>query len=299
MSDPSHVLKHAAPGLVALAATAAVATPSTAELVYGLTTENSVAVFDTAAPGVTLDGGFVQGIAPGESLLAIDYRAATGELYLLGSQNNFYLFDPVTFDASLVGNFAPPSLRGTSFALDFNPAFMDGEFARIISDTDNNRVISGETGQYLGTPDKTPVFYAAGDPNEGENPNIAGIAYTNSFGIPDSTQQYGIDASLGVLTTVANNDGTLETVGLLGAMILTNEVGFDILGTDNTGFAALQTGINSSLFTVDLTTGAATEIGEIASGDIIRSLAVVPIPEPTTAAIAGVGLGLLGLRRRR
>ena len=294
MFKPSAIVCFAA----ASAVTASVA-PASAELVYGLTTENSITVFDTSDPSTSLDGGFVGGIAVGESLLAIDYRAATGELYLLGSRDNLYRFDPVSFDASLVGNFATPRLRGTSFAFDFNPAFMDGEFARIISDTDNNRVISGETGQYLGAPDKTSVFYAAGDINEGINPNIAGIAYTNSFGIPDGTQQYGIDASLGVLTTVANNAGTLETVGILGAMILTNEVGFDILGTDNTGYAALQTGLNSSLFVVDLQTGTATEIGEITSSDVIRSLAVIPVPEPTTAAIAGLGLGLLGLRRRR
>ena len=283
-------------GVAALAAVAAA--PVSAETIYGLTTQNSITVFDSANPGVSLDGGFVGGLRDNETLIAIDYRPATEEIYLLGSRDNLYTLDPVTLDASFVGSFAPPRLRGTSFAFDFNPAFAGGEFARIISDTDQNRVISGDTGQYLSPVEKTPVFYAAGDPNQGQNPNIAGIAYTNSFGVPDSTQQYGIDASLGVLTTVANNAGELNTVGSLGVLGLSNELGLDISGATGVAYANLQNSPNSELYTIDLVTGAATLVGEITSGDLIRDITVIPVPEPTTAAVLGLG-GLALLRRRR
>ena len=179
---------------LALAAAAAVGFTATAqaEQIFGLTTQNSLVVIDSEMPTVSLDGGFVSGLATNENLVGIDYRAGTGELFAVGSQNNLYTIDQDSFEADLVGSFSP-RLRGTSFAFDFNPAFDGGSgdpddvgrFARIISDTDNNRVLDSETGQYLGSPDKTPVFYAMGDENAGEDPNIIGIAYNNN--VPGSS----------------------------------------------------------------------------------------------------------------
>lgn len=268
---------------------------ASAELIYGLTTQNSLTIFDSAAPSVSLDGGTITGLASNENLLAIDFRPATGDVYLLGATNRLYIFDPNTFEATPFAQLSD-RLVGTSFAFDFNPAFMSGEFARIISDTDNNRVVSGETGAYFGSIEKTPVFYDAGDPNEGADPNIAGIAYTNSVAGATSTQQYGIDQKLGVLVTVANNAGTLNTIGSLGVSPLTDELGLDISGASGVAYASLQSGPNSVLYTIDLGTGLATSVGQITSGNLIRDLTVVP--EPTTAAVLGLG-GLALLRRRR
>ncbi|MEM1010920.1 MAG: DUF4394 domain-containing protein [Planctomycetota bacterium] len=282
---------------LAAAAFATLVGSASAEIIYGLTTQNDVFLIDSAAPSVVLDGGAVGGLPAGVDLQAIDYRAATETIYLLDDMENVYTFDPVTFDATLVGTFSP-RIPGVSYAFDFNPAFSGGEFARIITDSNDNRVISGDTGQYLAPVEKTDVFYPAGDPNFGADPNIAGIAYTNSFGVPTSTQQFGIDSDLGVLVTVANNAGTLDTVGSLGVGLITNELGFDISGATGIAYAALQDGPNSGLFTIDLATGAATEVGDFGSGDLVRSLTVIPIPEPTTLGLAGVAAMTL-LRRRR
>lgn len=283
--------------VAAVAAPALAASPASAELIFGLTTQNSVTVFDSDDPRTALDGDFVTGLEAGDTLLAIDYRPATEEVYLVGSRDNLYTLDQNTFEASLVGSFSP-SVPGTSYAFDFNPAFSGGQFARLINELDDNRVIDGDTGAYLAPVEKTDVFYAAGDPNAGVNPNIAGIAYTNSLGVPTSTQQYGIDATQGVLVTVANNAGELQTIGTLGVSGLSNELGLDISGFSGVAYANLQNSANSGLYTVDLATGAATFQGTITSGDLIRDITVIPVPEPTTAAVLGLG-GLALLRRRR
>jgi hypothetical protein len=273
-----------------------------AERLFGLTTQNWITVFDSGSPGDTIGGGAVTGLETNDILVAMDYQPASGNVLLLGSQSNVYQLnntDGADFSATLL-NTLDPSLVGTSLAFDFNTAFMSGAFSRIITDTNDNRVIGGADGQYLAPVEKTDVFYVAGDPNEGVDPNIAGIAYDTNIAGATSTQQYGIDATLGVLTTVANNAGTLETIGSLGISgQITNELGFDISGLSGTAFASIQSGPNSQLYSVDLGSGAASALGQIGSGDLIRDITAVPVPEPTSFVMLLMGGVVLLLRRRR
>ena len=281
-----------------------------AERLFGLTPANTIVVFDSAAPTTPLGTGLVTGLAANESLIGIDYHPLSNKVVLIGSQSNVYTLDSnsgLTFNATQLGSTLSPALDGTNFAFDFNPALANattgdiGEFARIISNLNDNNVISGLTGAYLGTA-KTDVFYLGGDANATADPNIAGIAYDNNvFNAMGGTQQYGIDATLGVVATVANNAGTLETVGSLGITgTISDELGFDISGASSTAFAAIQTGLTPELYTVDLKTGAATSVGVIAGATAIRSLTTVPVPEPSSLVLAlAVLLPFIGITRRR
>jgi hypothetical protein len=234
----------------------------------------------------------VSGVAAGESLNGLDFRPATGDVYAIGSLGNVYTMS-LSGVATNIGSFSSP-VPGSTFGFDFNPAFMSGTFARIISDSDDNRVISGEDGSYLEPVEKTDVFFAAGDVNVGENPNINHIAYTNSILGATATQQYGIDTTLDVLVTVANNAGTLETVGALP--FNAGELGgFDIDGLSGEAFLGFQDGAGSDLYSINLSDGSATSLGSL-NGDLIGLTA---IPEPSSALLGGLaGLGFL-LRRRR
>ncbi|MDA8563403.1 DUF4394 domain-containing protein [Mariniblastus sp.] len=303
--------------LVAMFATIGMAFQSNAnaqETIFGLDDSNNIISIQSSAPTVGTAVA-ISGLLAGDSLVGIDFRAGTGQMYAIGSANNVYTLDLTTFGASLVGNFAdgvnddpagPGGLSGNQFAFDFNPAFTpdasfnaSGSFARIISDTDTNRVINGNTGEYLGGA-KTDVFY----PNSSADPNIQGIAYDNSVFGSTATTQFGIDTNQNTLVTIANNAGTLSTVGSLGN-VFTGEVGFDISGVTNTAFASFETGVlgASELYTIDLGTGAvSTSLGSFGAGtNNIRSLAVVgaAVPEPGSASLLALGLAAFAGRRRR
>jgi hypothetical protein len=254
----------------------------------------SLRAFNSATP-TSFTSTSITGLSSGDTIVGFDYRPASGDYVAITATQNVYTINRVSGVATGIGGFSQ-TVPGSAFGFDFNPAFSGGEFARIISDLDDNRVISGEDGAYLAPIEKTDVFYAGGDVNVGANPNINHIAYTNSLPGAMSTQQYGIDTDLGVLTTVANNAGTLETVGSLG-VVAGALGGFDISGLTGEALAAFQNGDGtSSLYSIDLNTGSASLIDSF-SGDIVGLTAV---PEPSSAGLAGlVAIGTVLMARRR
>src|SRR6266498_2563697 len=99
------------------------------------------------------------------------------------------------------------------------------------------------------------------------------------------------------------NDGQLFTVGAMG-FNTSDLVGFDISGLTGVAYAALTppTGGSSQLFTINLTTGAATLVGTIGGGLTITGLAASvgsPVPEPTTLLLFATGIAATGIKMRR
>ncbi len=230
----------------------------------------------------------VTGLGMGETLLGIDFRPATGQLYGLSSGNSLYTVNTVTGAATIVGTgFSSVTLGASAYGFDFNPVI---DRIRIVGTDDSNTVGNPDTG---GDTAVTDVFYPAGDANEGTNPNLVHHAYTNSVAGALTTQLYAIDSNLDILVTQANSAGTLGTVGGLNVDI--DELGgFDIDPSDGTAYAALSVGGSSGLYTIDLATGAASLVGGL-SGQV-SGLAVVP--EPSSAILLGCG-ALALLRRKR
>ena len=272
--------------------TAAAGHAAAQDLIYGVTDNQTLITWNSNAPGTVLSGMALTGFAANETVQGIDFRPATGELYALGSFSNLYRINTNTGMASLVGAGSfTPALNGSSFGFDFNPVI---DRIRVVSEVDQNLVLNPNTGTATSV---TPLFFAAGDANEGVNPNVVGSAYTNSFAGATSTQLYGVDTNLDVLVTQANSAGTLNTVGSLGFDV-NDSLTFDISENANTAYMTIQnfTIARSTFWTIDLATGQATIIGEIGGGARITAMAVIPSP---AAASLLLGAGAMGAFRRR
>lgn len=264
----------------------------------GLTSTNFLVSFDSGDPTHLLASVKIKGLAAGEDIVSIDSRAANGLLYGLTKQNTLYTISPYTGLATKVGPAGPPdlALTGKALAMDFNPTV---DRLRVVSDLEQNlrivpstgTVVDGDGGT-MGTQPDTALAFDAGDVNAGKNPNIAAVAYDRNFQGTTQTSLFGIDSNLNALVTIGGvngtpspNGGALFTVGSLGvdpgAM-----VGFDV-AADGTAYASMAVKGKTKLFTVDLTTGAATEVGLIGKGSLkLDAVTAMPRDEIVVAVTA-------------
>ncbi|WP_053058093.1 DUF4394 domain-containing protein [Rubrobacter aplysinae] len=241
---------------------------------YALNTSGELVGFDRSTSSQIDSRVAVSGLAQGESLVGIDFRPATGELYGVGSTSQLYTIDPASGAATAV---APLSvaLQGNVFGVDFNPS---ADALRIVSDTSQNLRVDVETGET--TVDGT-LAYAPGDPNAGVSPNVVDGAYANNLPDVENTALYDFDLATGnYVQQDPPNDGVLNTIGPLSPGF-TTLTGFDItsLGGSDRGFAAIQSaeGQPSVLYSVDVVSGATSQIGTIGGGEYVSDLAI-----PTT-----------------
>lgn len=263
-----------------------------AELVYGVTLQQTLVSWDSASPNALISGVAISGLQANEVIHGIDIRPNTGEMFALGSMNRLYKINRMTGAATQVGPAFSTPLNGSSFGFDFNPTV---DRIRVISDVDQNLRLNPDTGAVIVD---TPLAYKSGDPNFGKNPNAVHAAYTNSFAGATSTTLYVLDTGLDVLA-IQNpaNSGQLMTVGAVGTD-LSDLGGFDISGLSGIAYAVVRDNAlaRSTFWRIDLTTGQGTMVGEIGGGSIITAMTV--IPAPGTAALAGL-MGLAAARRRR
>ena len=251
---------------------------------FGLTTDSNLVTFDPTNPTV-VNNIDVTGITG--NLVGIDFRPANGDLFGVTDSNQIYSIDPVTGAGTLASDSPDPfTLNGTSFGVDFNPI---PDRIRVVSNTGQNLRLNQNTGG-LGVTDGQ-LAYNSSDPNFGTAPDIVAAAYINSKVSPTppaTTKLYGIDRTLDILVIQdPPNDGVLSTVGPLGVDF--GDGGFDIVGSNgqNLGYAVSD----STLYSINLSSGAATSLGTIGDGsDSFTSLSGQVIPEPSTvASLSGLG----------
>ncbi|SEM85580.1 protein of unknown function [Loktanella fryxellensis] len=206
-----------------------------------------------------------------DSLLGFDLRPADNTLVGVTPDMVIVTIDPATGATTELSTMDTPLTVGDApVVVDFNPM---ADRLRFMTGTTNHRV-DVTTGAV--TVDGELAF-VEGDMHAGEVPNTVAAAYINSFGTPEATAMYNIDATIGgLIQQTAPNDGTLAAIGTLGLTEPAATYAFDVQGTEageNTAFLVNGT----TLYTVDLETGMATEAGSIegVDGDI-RDIAILP-----------------------
>lgn len=219
---------------------------------YSVDMSNNLLIFDFTSPGTPVSKP-ITNIQVGETILGIDMRPATGQLYALGSSNRLYAINMATGAATAIGA-GPftPALSGTSFGFDFNPTV---DRIRIVSNTGQNLRAHPETGV---------IAFTDGPLNPG-TPGITAAAYTNNFAGATMTTLFDVDASSDMLFTQAPpNDGTLTAVGSLRVNV-ESATGFDIGGQSNKAYGLFTVGAATKIYSINTGTGKATQIASFPS----------------------------------
>lgn len=268
-----------------------------AEPAVALTPGNSLLLFDTDSPATTTARP-VTGLGANQTLSGIDQRPASLELYgsavTTGSAANSvihtYTIDPATGVATLVGTTAA-ALAGAadiSSGYDFNPV---ADRIRYVNTNNENARLNPTNGALAGNDtDLTPaattdVIAQAYDRNvkDGELTTLFAIDRTDSM----LSRQGGVDG------TQSPNGGVVTDVGALGFTLgPLADGGFDI-SRSGTAYAALTNLADgrTRLYTIDLTTGAATVRGFVADGlQEVASLTIlsvkpVGVPAPVLPSV--------------
>ena len=251
-----------------------------AERFYGVDAGNRLVTFSGQTPASIKRTAFT-GLPAGEQIVGIDVRPANKQVVAVGSTSRLYRIDVASAAATAIGSAAfVPGLAGTSFGFDFNPTV---DRIRVTSDARPNLRLHPDTGATAAVDGQ--LSYAAADPGAGSTPRVVASAYTNSVAGATTTQLFDLDAARDALVLQnPPNNGTLVSIGSLGIDIGDN-VGFDISAVDGVAYVSAQVGQSSSsqLYTVNLTTGATTQVGRI-GGSPLRALAAAGTAAADTAA---------------
>jgi hypothetical protein len=242
------------------------ASAAAAEMAVGLIGDNTLVMIDGAKPAISKTMK-VDGV---KKLLGIDVRPSNKMLYGVSEDGTIVTIDTKTGKASKVSKLdkmLPENVAGA--IVDFNPAadklrFMGTDGTNLRADVDSGKVTTDGS-----------LAFEDGDMHKGEKPNVVAAAYSNSFGKPDKTAMYDIDATIGALIRQTKpNDGTLKAIGKLG-IDKAKTYAFDIhTSADGKNTAWLVA--NGTLYTVAIESGKATQVGQIAGAKgVIRDIAVL------------------------
>jgi len=261
--------------------------------VVAISGRDQLVFFDSASPETTIAKVKVKGLERRESLVGLDFRPASGQLYAVGDSSRVYQIDPTTGQATAAGAAAfDPALVGEEFGIDFNPAV---DRLRVVSNADSNLRLEVDNGVVVdadagtaGIQTDLALAYADGDVNVGDNPSVFAAAYTNNVAAGTPTTLYAIDSDNDVLVAIGSvdgvtdspNNGALTTIGALGSDVgAIGGMDIETVNGADRAFAAMATGTRgrSGFFTVDLATGLATSVGQIGgSNNPVRDIAIVP-----------------------
>ena len=234
-----------------------------------LTDSNAIYFVNPSDPGTLIRGIAVTNIPPTALLRSIDFRPATKELYALdldGGNRRLHTIDTVSGFALRIGVNSIGTTADKDF--DFSPV---ADLMRFVDVSEVNLRVNADT------------LAATPDVNLTPDSDVVAVAYTNNTAGAATTTLYGIDFVDATLVRIGGPDGTpspnggvVTVIGPLGVLPGINEIGFDI-APSGTAYASWATaGGIWRLYTINLATGAATEVGVLGNGGRVLGIAVVP-----------------------
>ncbi len=262
---------------------------ASAAALFGITADNKLVSFDTAAPStflssVNITGLFdADGVTPNSNGSILNFAARPGanagefQLYGVDGNANFYQIS-LGGVATLVSSGFTPAGFSAGFAYDpFNNNFAYADDA---------------AGNYSITVGGAATTNANLNYAGGGTPSIFGLAIDPSFGTI-----FGLDATTDTLSASFDplfpTNGKLTQVGSLGINV-TSFGGF-VVDWDGNLFASLsQDGLSSSLYSINSTTGEASSLGNFGGAGLVS----IAVPEPSAILLGGFGFIAI-LRRRR
>lgn len=273
-------------------------TPST---LYGLTVDNRIVQFDSSSPGVIAKNVGIQNLNPTERVVDIDFRPRTGGLYGLGVTDagagttaRLLLINPLTGVANPIGSpFTVTADATGQYGIDFNPV---ADRLRVVSRVGTNLRLNPNTG--VGISDASilvggPVTAAGYDRNFDGKLGPTGTTLYTINPITSNLQTQG-----SVNGVVSPNTGTQFVVGSLGVTVdSTHGVGFDIVANATAAGgpayaifdADTSAGVATGLYTINLTTGAASAVGLVGDGTG-NFIGLASAPESWFAVGSGAGI---------
>ncbi|TWR28803.1 DUF4394 domain-containing protein [Mucilaginibacter pallidiroseus] len=242
--------------------------------IYAVTADNQLLALNAKNVASVTATVAITGLQTGETIVGIDFRPATGELYGLGSTSRIYVINKTSGAARAIGAAAfTPAITASAMGagFDFNPTV---DRIRYVGFDKQNLRINPETGA---------VQAVDGAINGPTNPGVATVAYTNSRAGASTTTLFDIDVTNDKLYKQdPPNNGTLVEVGAL-TVDAEAATGFDISPDGTAALAVLTVSGTKGLYSIDLTTGKATKV----AGQLAATVTAIAIPtEPVAYAIS-------------
>ncbi len=208
--------------------------PAVGQTIYGLEfsygpNTPSLLSFPATNPGTILARTAITGVASGETLVGLDFRPSTGELFGLGydvdtQTGRLYVLNLTTAVATPVGSAAialplgsggSPSNEGgitPHIGFTFDPAT---DRIRVCStSTQANVRLNPTTGGLVAT--DAPFAYAVGDAYAGTTAHPGTLAYTSAYSGGPPTSLYAVDEATYQLATIDTpSSGEVRTVSAL------------------------------------------------------------------------------------
>ena len=239
--------------------------------IFAIRSGNELISFDSATP-TSLSASTLSGLVAGEKIRGLDFRPATGDLYALGITNSagsdtgrLYKIEGSTAILIGPGPFSTTLPDVSGYGFDFNPG---SDVISLTTRSLNMRIFPDTGTASTDTSTGLSVLY--------------GAAYDHNTDDASPPTLFALDFASDALVRVGSVGGTpnspsggaVTVVGQLGVVPNSLEGGFDIEARTGIAYATFSTHTETSLYTINLTTGAATLVGEIGNNTLLSAMAV-------------------------